>query len=129
MTLHSIRYLLVGGLCLLAIGCGGRASRPSRDPAAVGRYGHQLHDRFYEAWIQPPAVALSHGKISVPVDVTIAGDGRVLDFRIAKASGNERIDKSIEAMGTKVTQVAPPPETPSDKTFKVRIYFELDVKR
>ena len=99
------------------------------DSVAAGRYGHQMHDRFYEAWRQPPAVALPHGKISVPVDVKIASDGRVSDFRIVKPSGNDRIDKSIAAIGAKITQVPPPPDTPPQGHFKLRIYFELDVRR
>lgn len=129
MTIKSIRCLITLALCFLALGCGGGASKRSVDSAATGRYGHQLHDQFYEAWVQPPAVALPRGKVSVPVDVTIAGDGRVVGFQIAKPSGNDRIDQSIAAMGEKIKQVAPPPDTPSEKTFKLRIYFELDVKR
>ncbi len=127
--MKSIRCLITVAVCFFAFGCWGGASRPSVNSVAAGRYGHQLHDQFYEAWVQPPAVALPRGKVSVPVDVTIAGDGRVQDFRIAKGSGNDRIDKSIAAVGTKIKQVAPPPDTASGKTFKLRIYFELDVKR
>jgi TonB family protein len=127
MTHASISCVTLGLLCVLVASCAGPTSGPAVSSVAIGRYGHTLHDRFYEAWQQPASVALPPGKISVPVDVTIDSTGRVLNFRIVKSSGNERIDSSIAAVGKTVTRVAPPPDTTSRKPFKLRIYFELDV--
>jgi TonB family protein len=113
--------------CMLVASCAGPGPRPTVSSVAIGRYGHTLHDRFYEAWQQPASVALPPGKISVPVDVTIDSTGHVLNFRIVKSSGNERVDSSIAAVGKTVTRVIPPPSTTARKPFKLRIYFELDV--
>ena len=87
-----------------------------------------MHDRFYEAWKPPKFVRGASGKVSVPVDVRIDGQGRVVQFKIVQSSGNEEIDRSIRDVGNEVIQVAPPPLTGSDRYFDLRIYFELDVQ-
>lgn len=127
ITPGSISCAVIALFCVLVASCAGPARQPSVSSVATGRYGHTLHNRFYEAWQQPRAVGLPPGKISVPVDVTIDSGGRIVDFRIVKSSGNSRIDKSIAAVGKKVTQVASPPGAKAGKLFKLRIYFELDV--
>jgi TonB family protein len=110
-------------------GCGtGRMAHES-DSAEAGRYGHIMHNRFYEAWAQPKIVAVKHGKISVPVDVQIDRSGRVISFKLVTPSGNPRIDDSIAVVGETVKQVTPPPLRRLQKQFALRIYFELDVKR
>lgn len=119
-----VLYLFVAAFC--CYGCAGPAPRPF-NLTATGRYGHQLHDVFYEAWEQPRAVALPRGKIAVPVKVAIDQSGRVVNFRILKASGNAKIDNSIAAVGGKIRQVQPPPFIGRGKVFKVKILFELDV--
>lgn len=123
----SKRWKMFAYVWLVAAGCAGPPPRPALNPTELGRYSHALHDRFYEAWQQPVSVGLPSGKISVPVDVTIDNTGRVVGFRIVKPSGNARVDNSIAAVGETVTRVAPPPGIALGKTFKLRIYFELDV--
>lgn len=88
-----------------------------------------LHSRFYEAWVQPASVGAASGKVSVPVDVVVDHDGRVLQFNIVRPSGYPRIDASIRAVRTRVRRVAPPPSTTARDLFRLRIFFELDVKR
>ncbi len=122
------RIVCVFGLLLFA-GCATGTRTGAGLSAEASRYGHILHDRFYEAWIQPKAVAVRGQKISVPVDVQIDRDGRVMNFRIAEPSGNERIDRSIAEVGRKITHVTPPPLAATQQRFDLRIYFELDVKR
>lgn len=112
----------------LLAGCATGGVAHENDSPAAGRYGHLMHNRFYEAWTQPKAVALPHGKISVPVDVQIDRDGRIRNFKIVKPSGNQNIDNSISGVAAKVKQVAPPPLNSSQRMFDLRIYFELDVK-
>ena len=113
---------------LLLTGCATGRVAHETDSRESGRYAHLMHNRFYEAWIQPKALALSPGKISVPVDVQIDRSGRVLRFKIVKPSGNQNINNSIAAVGKKVTQVTPPPLPSRQRRFDLRIYFELDVK-
>jgi TonB family protein len=126
LSKHSRMFACVW---LLAAGCAGPPPQPALNSAVTDRYGHTLHDRFYEAWQQPAAVRLPTGQISVPVDVTIDNTGRVVGFRIVKPSGNIRIDNSIAAVEKTVRQVAPPPGIAPGKIFRLRIYFELDVTR
>lgn len=109
-------------------GCAGGGAAHSTDSAEARRYSHLMHNRFYEAWVQPSAVAAPRGKISVSVDVQIDRGGHIASFKIVKPSGNEKIDRSIAEVGEKIRQVTPPPLGSSQKRFDLRIYFELDVK-
>lgn len=102
-------------------------STPRETRARPGRYSDLLHDRFYEAWVEPPRVGAERGKVSVLVDVRVARDGRVVSFKPVKLSGYPRIDRSILDVGKRVKKVPPPPI--QDGEFRLRIYFELDVKR
>lgn len=116
-------------IALICAGCfGGHGSRHVADAAAVDAYSHSLHNRFYNAWVQPKTVGASRGKVSVPVDLEIDRTGRVLIFQIAKPSGHPAVDASIEAVAAKVRKVDRPPISSGSKNFALRIYFELDVK-
>ena len=112
---------------LFLAGCFGGEPRPINH-AAAGRYGHHLHDVFYEAWAQPKTVTAAHGKISVPVDIQIDKRGRIVKFQIAKSSGDPAIDDSIAAIAKTIGKVDPPPITSRNDRYDLRIYFELDVK-
>lgn len=114
-------------MALLFASCSGGSAKRSVSAATSGRYSHTLHDRFYEAWVQPEMVGARRGKISVPVDVRIDQRGRVLSFKAAKSSGYRKIDESIEAVGRRVRKVAAPPIASGE--YKLRINFDLDVKR
>ncbi len=117
---------LLCALLLSACASGGSRVGSSRE---AGRYSHQMHNRFYEAWVQPRSVIAPRGKISVPVDVQIDSDGQVRRFHIAKPSSYAAIDESIREVGRRVTKVAPPPVASARDRFDLRIFFELDVKR
>lgn len=116
-------------LAFLLTGCFGGLRPHSHHGALQGRYDHLLHDQFYRAWRQPKVVAVHRAKISVPVDVQINSQGRVVRFQTAKSSGHPAIDASIAAVGRKVKRVLPPPFSLPDRRYDLRIYFELDVKR
>ena len=123
----TIPLRVLGVFCVILAACAGPSPQPAANSAGTGRYGHELHDRFYEAWQQPAVVGLRPMTISVPVDIKIDSSGHVLGFRIVRPSGNPRIDGSITALEKTVRHVPPPPGTAPGKTFKLRIYFELDV--
>ena len=114
---------------LLLAGCIGGGDKNTAVAINDSRYTHALHSRFYAAWEQPDTIAAPRGKISVPAEVEIDRNGRVLRFKIAKSSGYRAIDDSIRAAGKRVRQVDPPP-LPSETTrLKLRVNFDLDVKR
>lgn len=122
------RLLMMGAAALLLAGCFGGG--PKRAPATItdSRYTHQLHNRFYAAWVQPEIVAAPRGKISVPADVEIARSGRVLRFEIAQPSGYRELDDSVRRAGRSVREVAPPPLIGGAERLRLRVYFDLDVK-
>ena len=126
LKLSTSTVPLLCALLLSACASGGSRTASSRE---AGRYRHRMHNRFYEAWVQPRSVPAPRGKISVPVDVQIDGAGQVRRFHIAKPSGYAAIDESIRNVGRRVTKVAPPPVASSNERFDLRIFFELDVKR
>ena len=115
--------LVAAALCLTS--CSGGAGNRSISPRESARYSHQLHSRFYEAWIQPAQVGAPPGRISVPVNVRIDENGLVLSFTLAKRSGYPRIDESVRAVGERVRKGPPPPHRGE---FKLRVYFDLDVE-
>ncbi len=114
----------------LLTGCfgGGAGTRRVEKAATNPQYANSLHTRFYEAWRQPAAVNLPRGRVSIPVDVRIDGEGRVIGFTLAKSSGNDRLDASIKSVGNRIKRVPPPPGALPAGHFDLRIYFELDVK-
>ena len=122
-----MRTIVIAILALFLAGCFGGGPRHF-NRAALGRYGHHLHDVFYEAWRQPKVVRAPSGKISVPVNIQIDRHGRVVKFQIAKSSGDPAIDDSIAAVARQVGKVDPPPIIPHKDRYDLRIYFELDVK-
>ncbi len=119
----------VAAIALFLSGCfGGGGAGYSNNAAAVGAYSHRLHNRFYNAWVQPAVVGAPRGKISVPVNLQIDSRGQVLSFELVKPSGYPAVDKSIEAVGARIRIVEPPPLASPAQRYDVRIYFELDVK-
>ena len=119
--------LLPAAAALLLASCSSGASGGGGASAGSGRYSHVLHSRFYEAWVQPEIVGAPRGKLSVPVDVRIDHRGRVTSFKPARVSGYPKVDASIVAVGRRVRKVAAPPISSGE--YKVRINFDLDVKR
>jgi TonB family protein len=115
----------VSGALLLA-SCAGGSSRSAASPREISQYSHTLHARFYRAWVQPAAVRAPRGRISVPVDVRIDKRGRITSYELVRPSGYAAVDASIEAVGKRVRKV---PRPPTDSEYRLRIFFDLDVKR
>ena len=130
MNRRFVRFaLLQTATALFLAGCIGGGEKNTAVAINDSRYTHALHSRFYTAWEQPDSVAAPRGKISVPADVEIDRNGRVLRFKIATPSGDRAIDDSIRAAGKRVRQVDPPPIPAESKRLKLRVNFDLDVKR
>jgi TonB family protein len=122
-----MRTIVSTSFPLLLVGCFGGGRRHVSN-AAAGRYGHHLHNVFYEAWVQPKVVTAQSGKISVPVDIQIDKSGRVVKFRITKISNDPAVDNSITEIARSIRKVDPPPIPSRNDRYDLRIYFELDVK-
>jgi outer membrane biosynthesis protein TonB len=92
-----------------------------------GWYGNMLHDRFYNAWIQPTTSVPSGSKISTLVKVRIEKDGRVSKFDIIKPSENVVVNESVAAIAKRVTEVdSPPVGLGNGNHYDVKINFELN---
>jgi TonB family protein len=124
-----LAYTVIATAFLLMTGCFGGGNKRTTSAINDSRYTHALHSRFYAAWEQPDSLAAPRGKISVPADVEIDRSGRVLRFKIAQPSGYPALDASIRAAGKRVPQVDPPPIPSETNRLKLRVNFDLDVKR
>ena len=80
-----VAFLLAAALVVTS--CATDRDNAARTARSQSRYSHELHNRFYEAWQQPTAVGAPHGKVSVPVEVTIDERGRVKRFNVMRRSG------------------------------------------
>ena len=71
----------------------------------------------------------SDAKLSTLVKIRIEKDGRISDFKIVRSSGNVAVDKSVEAVGKKVTRIdALPAGIGNGGHYDVNINFALNSK-
>lgn len=108
------------------------SSHSGAGPSAseFGWYGNMLHDRFYNAWIQPTTSVPSGSKISTLVKVRIEKDGRVSKFDIIKPSENVVVNESVAAIAKRVTEVdSPPVGLGNGNHYDVKINFELNTNQ
>ena len=114
---------------LLLTSCIGGGDKGIATTVTDSGYTRALRSQFNAAWEQPESVGAPSGTISVPVEVEIERSGRVAAFRIVQPSGIREVDNSIRTIGKRIRQVDPPPVTADAKRLKLRINFDLDVKR
>ena len=108
-------------------GKGSSHSGGGTSASEFGWYGNMLHDRFYNAWIQPTTSVPSGSKISTLVKVRIEKDGRVSKFDIIKPSENVVVNESVAAIAKRVTEVdSPPVGLGNGNHYDVKINFELN---
>lgn len=81
---------------------------------------------YNAAWSSPPG--LNDDMAKVTVRVIIASDGRVVDGRITKPSGNPAMDHSIQNMLDTVTFVRPFPDGSKDRERPFEITLSLRAK-
>lgn len=88
--------------------------------AAISSYGARLRANAEVAWSRPH---LSNAKsLEVIIIFTIAADGKILNVRIAKSSGNSILDKSALA-GARKTRSAGP--LPVSETTEFRVPYQV----
>jgi TolA protein len=95
--------------------------------AAFLDYGQMMVRTYEQMWLTPSTLADASSVVAVTV--TVARNGRVLEWRVVKASGNGAIDKSVRETLQKVMQFEPFPASfrESQKTFNID--FNLKAKR
>lgn len=84
---------------------------------------------FYEnAWVRPEDATIEDA--TVEVSVTIASDGRVIDKRITRRSGDRAVDASVQSVLDRVPTVKRPfPEGAKDKQRSYIIPFNMKTHR
>lgn len=95
--------------------------------AAFLDYGQMMVRTYEQMWLVPNS--LGDSSSIVAVTVTVARNGRVLEWRVLKPSGNGAIDKSVRETLQKVMQFEPFPASfrEAQKTFNID--FNLKAKR
>lgn len=95
--------------------------------AAFLDYGQMMVRIYEQMWLVP--ANLSDSLSIVGVTVTVARNGRVLEWQLLKPSGNSAIDRSVRETLQKVIQFEPFPASfrESQKTFNID--FNLKAKR
>jgi TonB family protein len=99
-------------------GPGGQAYAPYRSYLAA----------FYkERWRNRPS-SLSAASAGVTVEIVIARDGRLLDWRVKESSGVRELDQSIKDLIPRYTKLLPLPEGSTDpqRTFRIQFTLEAD---
>jgi TonB family protein len=90
-------------------------------------YGQMMVRIYEQAWLVPPN--LSDTLAVVGVTVTVARNGRVLEWDLRKPSGNSAIDKSVRETLQKVFQFEPFPASFREPQRTFNIDFNLKAKR
>ncbi|MFM8469691.1 MAG: cell envelope integrity protein TolA [Limisphaerales bacterium] len=90
-------------------------------------YGQMMVRIYEQAWLVPPN--LSDTLAVVGVTVTVARNGRVLEWDLRRPSGNSAIDKSVRETLQKVFQFEPFPASFRESQRTFNIDFNLKAKR
>ncbi len=95
--------------------------------AAFLDYGQMMVRIYEQAWLVPPN--LSDSLAVVNVSVTVARNGRVLDWQVNKPSSNSAVDKSVRETLQKVIQFDAFPASFREPQRTFNIDFNLKAKR
>ena len=90
-------------------------------------YGQMMVRIYEQMWLVPPN--LGESLAVVGVTVTVARNGRVLDWDLRKTSGNSAVDKSVRETLQKVIQFEPFPASFRESQRTFNIDFNLKAKR
>jgi protein TonB len=98
---------------------------PGNSSASYASYKDALGSIYYNAWTPPDDV--SNDDAITKVSITIARDGTVISARIIGASGDLRVDASVQKAIDRVPSVPPLPDGANQRT--VILNFNLKAKR
>ncbi len=102
-------------------------SIPGPGGQAYANYAQVVKSVYTHAWIVPADV--NDDQATTTASVTIGRDGRVLDARITRPSGNTAVDASVRRTLERVTIVAPFPAGATEEKRTFTIKFNLKAKR
>jgi TonB family protein len=95
--------------------------------AAFLDYGQMMVRTYEQMWLVP--LNLTESLAVVGVTVTVARNGRVIEWAVRKPSGNSAIDKSVRETLQKVIQFEPFPASFREPQRTFNIDFNLKAKR
>ena len=99
---------------------------PGPGGQAYAPYRSYLGAFYKERWRKPSAIAARSAYVGVEID--IARDGRVVDWRLVEKSGHRELDDSVSEVIRRYPQLRPLPEGTTDakRTFRVKFTLEAD---
>jgi protein TonB len=100
---------------------------PGGGGEAYANYAQVVKSIYEHAWV-PPDDSANDDAIT-KVTVTIANDGTVISARVLQASGDSKVDNSVQRTLDRVTFIAPFPEGAKEKQRTYTINFNLKAKR
>lgn len=102
---------------------------PPKTAASSGMDGvdQAIIDAFRQNWTLPSDLQLNGGEITMQMDVTIARDGRVLDYRLVRHSKNTKLDMLALQAASLIKKIAVslPPDFSGD-SYEVQMHFHLE---
>ena len=96
-------------------------SLPGNSSASYANYGAIVVSAYHHAWMPPDNMATASAVIKF--SVTIARDGTVMSSRITDSSGDSSVDRAVQRMLDRVTEIAPFPEDSKDQQRTYNIDF------
>ncbi len=94
---------------------------------SYANYASVVKSIYEQAWTPPDDTASDDA--NTRVSVTIGSDGSVISARILNASGDTRVDASVQRTLDRVTFIAPFPDGAKEKAKTFIINFNLKAKR
>ncbi|HEV2691923.1 MAG TPA: TonB family protein [Verrucomicrobiae bacterium] len=100
---------------------------PGTSSVSFANYASVVKSKYEGAWIEPDNA--DNDEAIVKVSVTIANDGHVTASSIVNASGDSKVDRSVQRTLDRVDFVAPFPDGAKEKERTFIINFNLKAKR
>ncbi len=84
-------------------------------------------DAFRQNWTVASDIRLSGDQSTVHMEVSIARDGRIIDYRLVKPSKNTQLDMSALQAASLIKRlpISLPPEFSGD-TYQVQMHFHAE---